>query len=106
MAMHWKEKRAITPLGHEVILSREIWEDHILVGHADMKDQEATVLETLEQPDFIAFNPKYRTYNAVAENILVAYAMSSSTQGLVKTSMKITKNYKTRLRKYIVWTRS
>jgi len=46
-----------------VILIREIWEEHILVGHEDMKDQEATVLETLEQPDFIAFNPKYRTYN-------------------------------------------
>lgn len=104
--MLWKEKRAITPLGQEVILSREIWEEHILVGHADLKDQEATVLETLEQPDFIAFNPKYRTYNAVAENILVAYAMISSTQGLVKTSMKITKNYKNRLRKYIVWTPS
>jgi len=69
-----------------------------------MKDQEVTVLEILERPDFIAFNQKYRTYNAVAENILVAYAMISATQGLVKTSMKITKNYKNRLRKYLVWT--
>ena len=104
--MLWKEKRAITPLSQEVILTREIWEEHILVGHEDMKDQEATVLDTLERPDFIAFNPKYRTYNVVAENILVAYAMFSSTQGLVKTSMKITKNYKNQLRKDIVWTRS
>lgn len=103
--MLWKEKRAITPLGQKVILSRDIWEEHILVGHEDMKDQEATVLETLEQPEFIAFSRKYRTYNAVAENILVAYAMISATHGLVKTSMKITKNYKNRLRKYIVWTR-
>lgn len=71
-AILWKEKRAITPLEQEIILSREIWEEHILVGHEDMKDQEVTVLEILKQPDFIAFNPKYRTYNAVAENILVA----------------------------------
>ncbi len=72
--------------------------------HKAMKDQEVTVLETLERPDFIAFNQKYRTNNAVAENILVADAMISVTQGLVKTSMKIMKNYKNRLRKYLVWT--
>jgi len=104
MVMLWKEKRVITPLGQEIVLYREIWDEYILVGYEDMKNQETTVLETLERPEFIAFNKKYRTYNAVAENILVAYAMVSATQGVVKTSMKITKNYKNRLRKYIIWT--
>ena len=105
MSILWKEKQAITPLDQEITLYQEIWDEHILVGREEMKDQEEVVLETLERPEFIAFSKKYRTYNAVAENILVAYSMISATQGLVKTSMKITKNYKNRLRRYTIWTR-
>ena len=57
----------------------------------------------IEKPEFISFYNKTNSYNCVKGSFMVSYSLISKKVGYVKSMFKITKKYKEKLRRYIVW---
>jgi hypothetical protein len=93
----------ITPLDHEVTLYMRRWIIHIVRRHPELDGKIDDALNVLKNPEFIAFNRKYSTYNAVFQNIMVSYKLKDRSRGIVRTAMKIKKTYKKKLRRLKVW---
>ncbi|MBA7505788.1 hypothetical protein ES706_04465 [subsurface metagenome] len=101
--MKIQSKKFKTPLGHEIILLDKTWEKHILKYHEDLFDKRNKIKNILETPEFISYYKKTNSYNCVKGNLMVSYSLIEKNLGYIKSMFKITKNYKAKLRMYIIW---
>jgi hypothetical protein len=59
---------AKSPLGYTVVCSRKTWEQHIIINHTEMTDNEGSVKKTIDNPDVIyksSWNPDAHVYHAI-----------------------------------------
>jgi len=98
-----KDEKFISPLGHEVTLLEETWTKHIVKYHEDLKTKKEGIKDIVEKPEFISFFKKTNSFNCVKGNFLVSYFLISKNTGSIKTMFEITKSYKDKLKKVIIW---
>ena len=98
-----KSEKFFSPLGHEIILLEESWTKHIVKYHEDLISKKEEIKNIIENPEFISFFKKTNSFNCVKGNLMVSYFLTSKNVGYIKTMFEITKSYKDKLKKVIIW---
>lgn len=51
--------RCVDPFGREIVLTEEVWFEHLVTGHAEFRERQSMVRAAPTAPEFINFDRSY-----------------------------------------------